>query len=407
MKKKHREVRFRHYLLTRILIPFVRFFIKQSYKLKLKQYKALKDKGPFIVLSNHTINVDPMVMGLHFPFHLYYIATEQVFNLGFKSRLIKYIVNPIKKSKSISDMETIRKSKRIVDQGGSIGIYPEGNTNYSGITAQIMPSTVKLIKLLKIPVIILNTEGLYLSYPRWAIYRKKGKTTSFIKKIILPESYMDMTDEALYESLKTSLYVNAYDDQESTGNLYKGKKLAHGLEKLIFIDLDKGEPFVTYSDNDTLKSKVSSFKLTYLTNGKVRNDAGVLFDLNEIEVKVKIAYFEFYKNTTQYELYKEKGIVRRTYATNREKLGAFQIALNKDGIYLKNHQQVYKWHFDDVENIVMQGKYQIIVYVNNETYIIRLDDYSSIYKYVLTYQYYKYIKQGGTSINDNYYNFGI
>ena len=70
-------------------------------------------------------------------------------------------------------METIRKTKRIVQQGGSIGIFPEGNTSYSGQTVQILPATVKLIKMLKIPVIIMNIKGMYLSYPRWAIYKKK------------------------------------------------------------------------------------------------------------------------------------------------------------------------------------------------------------------------------------------
>ncbi|NWH11558.1 hypothetical protein HXW96_02425 [Acholeplasma laidlawii] len=55
----------------------------------------------------------------------------------------------------------------------------------------------------------------------------------------------------------------------------------------------------------------------------------------------------------------------------------------------------------------MQGKYQVIIYLPNETYMMRLDDYSSIYKYVLTYQYYKYIKDGGISIDDKHFNFGI
>ena len=79
-------------------------------------------------------------------------------------------------------METIRKSKRIVNQGGSIGIFPEGNTTYSGENVYMTPATVKLIKMLKIPVIIINMKGLYLTFPRWAVYRKKGKATSYIKK---------------------------------------------------------------------------------------------------------------------------------------------------------------------------------------------------------------------------------
>ena len=62
-------------------------------------------------------------------------------------------------------MEAIRKTKRIVQAGGSIGIFPEGNTTYNGQTATIQASTVKLIRMLKIPVIIINMKGFYLSFP--------------------------------------------------------------------------------------------------------------------------------------------------------------------------------------------------------------------------------------------------
>lgn len=96
MKKTPKEVRLRHQVLTRLIVPFVRIYIVIKYKLFYKKYKALNKKGPFIVLANHTVNIDPMIMGMQFPFHLYYIATEQVFNLGFLSKVIKFIVNPIK-----------------------------------------------------------------------------------------------------------------------------------------------------------------------------------------------------------------------------------------------------------------------------------------------------------------------
>ncbi len=407
MKNKPKEVRLRHHLMTRFLVPFVRIFIQRSYKLKIKNYKALKNKGPFVVLANHTVNVDPMVMGLHFPFHLYYIATEQVFNLGFLSKILKFIVNPIKKSKSVSDMETIRKTKRIVQAGGSIGIFPEGNTSYNGETTIIQKSTVKLIRMLKIPVIIINMKGFYLSYPRWSIYRKKGKTASFIKKIMLPDDYLKLTEDALYEILKNELYVNAYDDQEKSGHLYRGKKIAHGLEKLIFIDLKTGEPFVTYSENDKLKSKNSDFSLVYLPTGKVITNEGEETNLIELDHQVKKKYFEFYQATNKVQLFEESVFLNQSFATYKVKLGQYKLILHKDAIELSNHANKYNWHFDDISDIAIQGKFQIIIYRDYDTYIIRLDKYSSPYKYILTHQYYRYIKKGGTLFNDNNNNFGI
>lgn len=407
MKNKRQEVKLRHHILTSFLKPFVGIFLKIFYKIKIKNYRALKHKGPYVVLANHTVNVDPMVMGLHFPFPLYYIATEQVFNLGFLSKALRFIINPIRKSKSVSDMETIRKSKRIVNQGGSIGIFPEGNTTYSGENVYMTPATVKLIKMLKIPVIIINMKGLYLTFPRWAVYRKKGKATSYIKKIILPETYLEWTDEAFYQIISEHLYVNAYDDQASSGQLYKGKKIAHGLEKLIFMDLKTFEPFVTYSQKNTLKSRTSDFKLIYLPNGRILTQDGTESTLIEMEKMVKIAYFNYYKTTQTNNLFKETILLQQSYVTKKDKLGTFTLNLNKDSIVLSRQSINYTWYFDDIVNIVMQGKYQIIVYLEKDTFILRLDTYSSIYKYVLTYQYYKYIQSGGSSIDDKYNDFGI
>jgi len=407
MKRVKKEVKLRHYVLTRIIAPFVRFFVKRSYKLKMKHYKALKKKGPFVILGNHSINIDPIIMGLHFPFHVYFIATEQVFNLGFLSSLLKYIVNPIKKSKSVSDMETIRKTKRIVEQGGSIGIFPEGNTSYSGQTGIIQPATVKLIKLLKIPVIILNMKGLYLSYPRWSIYRKKGHSHSFIKKIITPEMYLNWSDEYLYEVLKSELHVNAFEDQAESQVMYRGKKIAHGLEKLIFMDLKTNKPFVTYTKDNQLLSKDSDFKLTYLPNGRVTDQDGNEMTLIEMEKRVKIAYFNYYKQVVGDKLFEEDVKLNESLSNRKIKLGTYRLTLYKTHLLLENVHKSFILSYDEITNIVMQGKYQIIVYAKDTTYILKLDRYSSIYKYVLTFQYYQYIQLGGLSIDDNYINFGI
>jgi len=407
MKNNKKEVRFRHHLITRMILPFIRIFIKRSFRLKVKQYKALKNKGPFIVLGNHTVNEDPIVMGLMFPFHLYYIATEQVFNLGFLSKVLKYVVNPIRKAKSVSDMETIRKTKRIVQESGSIGIFPEGNTSLNGETSVIQKSTVKLIKLLKIPVIIMNTKGFYLTHPRWSIYRKKGSTKAYIKKIITPDTYLSWSDDELYDVLKDELYVNAFVDQALMDVHYKGKKIAHGLEKLVFMDLDKNVAFVTYSEGNALKSKVSDFKLTYLTTGRVKLNNGEVKTLVEIDKLVKLKYFEYYKSFEGDYLFEETVLVNQSFSHAKKNLGHFKLVLHKDGFILNNESQTFQWTFDNIINIAMQGKYQIIIYMDQATYILRLDPYSSIYKYVLTYQYYKHIQSGGTSINDNDYNFGI
>lgn len=216
-----------------------------------------------------------------------------------------------------------------------------------------------------------------------------------------------MSDEDLFYEIEEHLYVDAYADQETSGHLYKGKHIAHGLEKLIFMDLVSNKPFVTYSKGDKLKSHDSDFELTYLPTGKVIDKDNQLHTLVEMERLVKIAYFNYYKETKESLLLEEEVQLVKSFATHKEKLGKYTLKLFKEKLSLISSDHTFDFSFDEVTNIVMQGKYQVIIYLPNETYMMRLDDYSSIYKYVLTYQYYKYIKDGGISIDDKHFNFGI
>lgn len=405
---KTTEVKFRHYLITRILKPFIWLYFKIVYKLKYNVPKVHKEDGPFVVIGNHTVNPDPIIMGLSFRFHLYYIASEQIFNLGFVSKVLKYLVNPIKKSKSVSDIVTIRKIKKITRELGSIGIFPEGNTTYDGVTVSIPLSTAKLIKALKLPVIILNTKGMYFTNPRWAVYRKKGKTEINLRTILKAEDYIDLTDEKLHHLLNEYLQVDAYKDQETKKVQFKGSHIAVGLERLIFMDLDRNIPFVTYTVGNKLKSTVSDFELTYQTNGYVLTNKGETKTLVELNCEVKLAYFNYYLNMPFQQLFVENVEIIESFSTKKISYGRFDINLRKDSIYFIDQKgQTITWHFDHIVNIAIQGKRQVIVYLEDATYLIKLNIPSSPYKYLLTYQYYNHIKLGGYHINEQLSEFGL
>ncbi|MDD2574980.1 MAG: lysophospholipid acyltransferase family protein [Acholeplasmataceae bacterium] len=405
--KTQKEVRKRHYIITRMVRPFIWLYFKMVYRLKINVPRVYKKDGPFVVLANHTVNPDPIIMSMSFPFHLYYIASEQIFNLGFISRFLNYAVNPIRKSKSVSDINTIRKLKRIVKEEGSIGIFPEGNTTYDGITATIHPSTAKLIKMLKLPVLILNTKGLYLTYPRWAVFRKKGRSEIYLKKRLEVTDYENLTDDELYKVLIDNLHVDAIQDQETSNILFKGKNIAVGLQRMIFIDLEKKIPFVTYTTGNKLKSTMSDFELIYQTNGKLLTKDNKEITLNELNNQVKIAYYEYYRTSPIQHLFVENVEMIESLPTKKISHGEVELNLRKDSLYFTGENGVITWHFDDITNIAIQGKRQIIIYMSNKTYLIRLDLSSSPYKYLLTYQIYNYMKSGGTNIDEHLSKLGL
>lgn len=384
--KKTKEVKFRHKLITTIARPFLWLLFKLRYKYSYKKYRDLKGKGPFLILANHTVAPDPILMGLSFPFPLYYMATEQIFNMGFLSKLLKYAVNPIKKSKSMNDINAIRKARRIVKEGGSIAIYPEGNLTYTGETLNFNNSIVKLIQFLKIPVIFFVTEGLYLSNPRWALYNKKGKSKGYIKLIIEPEDYLNLSDEELFSLVSDNLYINAYNKQDDLK--YKGKNLAAGLERLVFMDLKKDLPFVTYSKNNMLLSTESDFSLKYLETGYVvdrKNKKYTLIEINEALIK---SYYNYYKsNDVNLNI---NVLAQKTTTKSRTSFKNSGLYLNKDGLEITfKTKEILNISFRDIQALDIQGKKRIIVTTSENTWLFKLPLNISPYAFLLTYQFYQ------------------
>lgn len=395
-KKRKKEVKFRHRV-SRKFFKFILWpFIKIKYRYEYKYYKDLKKKGPFLILANHTIAMDPILLSFAFPFHIYYIATEQIFNLGLLSKLLLYLVNPISKTKASTDITTIRKAKTIVNEGGSIGVYPEGNVTYDGGPVTINKSIVKLVRFLKIDIIIFGTNGLYFSDPRWSLNRKKGKSSGEILRIIKKSEYDKLNDDDLYELIKETLNFTAYEKQEENPVKFKGKELAKGLERLVFMDLKTNKAFVTYTKGNTLKSRDSDFSLTYDEYGFVYDENNKKYNLIEINNIVKEKYLNYYNNLEENFIYEEN--VNLELTTNKEKRdkGEVLLKLYKNKIVLNNQEILY----DDFSSIAIQGKRKIIIYYETKTYLVTFKDNSSPYKYLLTYQIYKKEKDedGITSI---------
>lgn len=402
--KTKREVRFRHKLIIKMARLLVQPFLKSRYKYKVNYYKDLKNKGPFFVVANHVISVDVMLLGLSFPFNLYYFATENLFNLGLLSKLLIFAANPIKKTKSKADLDSIRKARRIVQQGGSIAVFPEGNLTYTGETNHFSMSIVKLAKLLKLPIVLYKFEGLYLSNPRWSTTNKKGKSKGSITEIIEYEDYKDLPDEELYNILYRGIYTNVYNDK--TNQFFTGKNLSKGLERLIFMDLSNNTPFLNYTDDNKLFSRASDYELTYRTDGLVEDKYGKTKTLIEMDLEVKVSYYNYYHNSKEI-YYENKAKVFHNKGTKRYKLGYFSIVLCKESIFLKVEENIhFEFKFENTNEIAIQGKNKLIIYYLNDTYLLIFGEDVSMYAFLLTYQIYsKGAKQNDDKID--FTSFGL
>ncbi len=91
----------------------------------------LPDTGGVVVVSNHTSNLDPVVVGCALTRRIHFMAKQEL----FQNPILAYIIRllgafPVNREKS--DRNAIRKALELLQEGQMIGIFPEGTRSKSG-----------------------------------------------------------------------------------------------------------------------------------------------------------------------------------------------------------------------------------------------------------------------------------
>ena len=132
--------RFVFRVLQIVMGPFLKRKLNYSYE------KVKPSSRPYVILANHNTDYDPLLIGLAFPDHMYYVASEHIFRWGFVSKLINFLVAPIPRVKGTTEINTVMNIFKRLKAGANVCMFAEGNRSFSGETGEIPVSTGKLIK---------------------------------------------------------------------------------------------------------------------------------------------------------------------------------------------------------------------------------------------------------------------
>ncbi len=220
------------YILLILYMATFGLYVRLRYNLHRTDLSPIPKKGPFFLLGNHTNNFDGLFLQCMFLRNIRFVVTDGMFKNKTLARLLN-LVDYIPKRKSVSDPAAIRKIIELVKKGGIVGIFPEGGRNWDGMTGPITPATFRLIDMMKIPVVVANIRGGYLSEPRWADYKRRGRVDVHLKTVV--EAGSNLSVPELEKRILEALAHNEYDWQNEVRIPYKGPGLCKGIERLMFI----------------------------------------------------------------------------------------------------------------------------------------------------------------------------
>lgn len=383
-KKAKKWIYPRHKVVISILRPILGPIIRRMYSLKVEKFKE-ENGRQYLVLANHQTGFDQFFPSLAFQQHLYYVASEDVFSMGWLSKVIEWLVAPIPIKKQVTDIRAVMNCMKVAKEGGSIAIFPEGNRTFSGATAAMNPAIGGLAKKLGLPIAFFKIEGGYGVQPRWSDVRRKGNMKAYVSCVLEPEEYKSWTNDQLYQRICQELYQNEADSEVS----YYHKNTAEYLERVLYVCPHCGiTQFESHAD--TVECTSCRRSARYGPDKKFTGDFQFQYMLDWY------TYQEDYINGLDTLALTQTPIIRDTcslYQVNlyeRKKCIAenVELALYGDRIEMTGgFTKVFA--FDQLETITILGKNKLDIYFEGMVYQIQSHKRFNALKYLNLYHRYK------------------
>jgi 1-acyl-sn-glycerol-3-phosphate acyltransferase len=106
-----------------IVKPFVEHFIK----ITSTGLGNLPSYGPFVLVSNHRSDLDPLVIGSVIPRYVAWIADAFLFNIPVVNNLLRNLGAIPISTRRQEQLRAFRRSREVLRAGHPVGIFPEGH----------------------------------------------------------------------------------------------------------------------------------------------------------------------------------------------------------------------------------------------------------------------------------------
>ena len=215
--------------------------------------KPSKDKGPFVLVSNHACRNDYIFTApAVWPRRLNYVVGYNEF-FRFPTALLLKIAQVIPKRNFVPDLHAVQSMMRIIKKGGHIMFMPEGMNSITGMCQPVVPGTGKLLKKLGVNVYYTKISGGYLSYTKHCLDERIGRTEVVVDKMFSPEDLAAMTDVQIEDRMNQLLAHDDYIWNSDKHIEFKTKQpMAKGLDTLLYMCPKCGALYKMKTDGDKM-----------------------------------------------------------------------------------------------------------------------------------------------------------
>ena len=212
-----------------VWVCIIYFRIRKRMPVEIK-----KLKGPYLVIANHVGHWDPFIIATQLPVYTHFVSSDAAFRNPLARFFLKCF-GTIPKMKNVRDAKVIRDMVHMIESGRNIGLFPEAVRNWSGVTANIDPSIVKLIKLLNVPVVSVVLKGMNLAHPRWSFRYQRTFMEAEYGLLLTQEQIKTLSGDEIFSKVQNGLAHAEVEYQRQHMNPIKSDTRAEFLSYALFV----------------------------------------------------------------------------------------------------------------------------------------------------------------------------
>ena len=224
----------------------------KDYKVELKGMENIKP--PYLMLSTHMHFID---------FELAATGTwphrvNNVVNIdGYMGRpWLLELIGAICTRKFTSDVHLVKAIHRVLKKGDILSLYPEARYTLCGTTSYLPDSLGKLVRMMKVPVVVVKHHGNHLYAPCWDFrHKRKVPLHTIIQPLLTAEECKSLSVDEINAKLQEAFEYDDYRYQKENGIRITEPYRAQGLHKVLYQCPHCGKEFSMASEGAELYCK--------------------------------------------------------------------------------------------------------------------------------------------------------
>jgi 1-acyl-sn-glycerol-3-phosphate acyltransferase len=156
--------------------PAVHALSRAYFGLQLRGAEHIPREGPLVIVPNHQTYADPPLVTIPVRRPVYYMAWSRLFDIPVFSQLIR-LLRAFPVDIDARDARATREAVRVLQRGGALMIFPEGERTVDGQVGRFKLGAFRLAVSAKVPILPVTISGGERSWPPGRLLPRPGRIT--------------------------------------------------------------------------------------------------------------------------------------------------------------------------------------------------------------------------------------